>query len=354
MNTVVKKRSIKAGLPPGSLIYTGDKKSEKIKIKLFNYSVDRFEEKVIDLNDVSSLQTEKNSVLWINVEGIHDVNTIEKLGSSFEIHPLVLEDILNTGQRPKIENYEGYTYIVAKMLFYDNKLGEFTTEQESFILGENYVISFSERKVEIYNTVCEGIRQGVGRIRKMGADYLLYNLLDVIVDNYFVVLEKLSDTIEDAEDELICNPSKDTLQGIHKLKRQMLYLHKSVWPLREVVSFLTRSETPLVKEPVDLYIRDLYDHVIQVMDTTETLRDILSSMLDIYLSSVSNKMNEIMKVLTIISTVFIPLTFIVGVYGMNLTNMPELNWPWTYPVVWVIMISIATLMLIFFKKKKWW
>lgn len=354
MNTIVKKRSIKAGLPPGSLIYTGEKKSEKIKIKLFNYSVDRFEEKVIDLNDIKSIQREKNSVLWINVEGIHDVNTIEKFGSCFGIHPLVLEDILNTGQRPKIENYEGYTYIVAKMLFYDNKLSEFTIEQESFILGENYVISFSERKVEIYNTVCEGIRQGVGRIRKMGADYLLYNLLDVIVDNYFVVLEKLSDTIEDAEDELISNPSKDTLQGIHKLKRQMLYLHKSVWPLREVVSFLTRSETPLVKEPVDLYIRDLYDHVIQVMDTTETLRDILSSMLDIYLSSVSNKMNEIMKVLTIISTVFIPLTFIVGVYGMNLTNMPELKWQWTYPVVWVIMISIATLMLIFFKKKKWW
>jgi len=354
MNKIIKRRSIKAGLPPGSLIYTGENKSETIQIKLFNYSIDSFEEKVIDLNDVSFFSSEKSTVHWINVEGIHDVNTIEKLGSCFGIHPLVLEDILNTGQRPKIENYEGYTYIVVKMLFYDNNLEEFTTEQESFILGENYVISFSERKVEIYNTVREEIRKGVGRIRKMGADYLIYNLLDTIVDNYFVVLDELSERIEDTEDELVTNPSKSTLQVIHKLKRQMLYLHKSVWPLREVINFLTRSETPLVKESVDVYIRDLYDHVIQVMDTTETLRDILSSMLDMYLSSVSNKMNEIMKVLTIISTVFIPLSFIVGLYGMNLTNMPEYNWPWMYPVVWVIMISIVISMLIFFKKKKWW
>ena len=354
MNKIIKRRSIKAGLPPGSLIYTGENKSETIQIKLFNYSIDSFEEKVIDLNDVSFFSSEKSTVHWINVEGIHDVNTIEKLGSCFGIHPLVLEDILNTGQRPKIENYEGYTYIVVKMLFYDINLEEFTTEQESFILGENYVISFSERKVEIYNTVREEIRKGVGRIRKMGADYLIYNLLDTIVDNYFVVLDELSERIEDTEDELVTNPSKSTLQVIHKLKRQMLYLHKSVWPLREVINFLTRSETPLVKESVDVYIRDLYDHVIQVMDTTETLRDILSSMLDMYLSSVSNKMNEIMKVLTIISTVFIPLSFIVGLYGMNLTNMPEYNWPWMYPVVWVIMISIVISMLIFFKKKKWW
>ena len=354
MNTTTKKRSTKAGLPPGSLIYTGEKKDEKIQIKLFKYSEDRFEEKVIGLNDVSLLKPEESTVHWINVEGIHDTKTVEKIGSCFGIHPLVLEDILNTGQRPKIENYEGYTYIVVKMLFYDNKLGEFTTEQESFILGENYVISFSEGKVKIYNTVCEGIRQGAGRIRKMGADYLVYNLLDVIVDNYFVVLEELSEKIEDTEDELVSNPSKSTLQVINKLKKQMLFLHKSVWPLREVVSFLERSETTLVGESVDIYIRDLYDHVIQVMDTTETLRDILSSMLDMYLSSVSNKMNEIMKVLTIISTVFIPLSFIVGLYGMNLKNMPEYDWPWMYPVVWVIMISIATSMLIFFKKKKWW
>lgn len=353
MNTIMKKRSKKAGLPPGSLIYTGEKKNEIIKIKLFNYTVDKFEEKVVDLNDVSLLKQETSTVHWINVEGIHDVNIIEKLGNSFGIHPLVLEDILNTGQRPKIENYENYTYIVVKMLFYDNKLDEFTIEQESFILGENYVISFSERKVEIYNTIRESIKQGIGRIRKMGADYLIYNFLDAIVDNYFVVLEELSEKIEDTEDELVSNPSKNTLQVIHKLKRQMLYLHKSVWPLREVVNSLSRSETPLVNESVNIYIRDLYDHVIQVMDTTETLRDILSSMLDMYLSSVSNKMNEIMKVLTIISTVFIPLSFIVGLYGMNLSNMPEYNWPWMYPVVWVIMISIATLMLIFFKKKKW-
>jgi len=354
MNTIKKKLSIKAGLPPGSLIHIGEKKSETIQIRQFSYNKDSFEEKVIDLNDVSLICLEKSTIHWIEVEGIHDVGTIEKLGNCFGIHPLVLEDILNTEQRPKIENYEGYTFIVVKMLFYDNKLDEFTTEQESFILGENYVISFSERKSETYNTVREGIRQGIGRIRKMGADYLIYNLLDVIVDNYFVVLDELSEKIEDAEDELVLKPSQDTLKVIHKLKRQMLYLHKSVWPLREVISFLSRSETTLVKESVDIYIRDLYDHVIQIMDTTETLRDILSSMLDMYLSSISNRMNEIMKVLTIISTVFIPLSFIVGLYGMNLKNMPEYNWPWMYPVLWAIMISVATSMLIFFKKKKWW
>ncbi|MFL0198270.1 magnesium/cobalt transporter CorA [Clostridium sp. WILCCON 0269] len=353
MNKAGKKRSVKAGLPPGTLMHIGEKKKKAIEIKLYSYNENSFDEKVIDLNNVSQLHVDKSFVNWISVEGLHDVNIIQKIGSHFNIHLLVLEDILNTRQRPKIENYDTYTYIVGKTLFYDSKLNEFNIEQESLILGESYVISFSEKKPEIYNAVCERIRQGVGRIRKMGSDYLAYSLLDVIVDNYFVVLEELSEKIEDTEDELVTNPSKDTLKVIHKLKRQILYLHKSIWPLREVISFLTRSETPLITESLSVYIRDLYDHVIQVMDTTETLRDILSSMLDMYLSSVSNKMNEIMKVLTIISTVFIPLSFIVGLYGMNLKDMPEYNWPWMYPVLWAIMLSIAALMLIFFKKKKW-
>lgn len=353
MGKTRKKRSAKAGLPPGTLMHIGEKKRKAVEIKLYSYNENSFYEKVINLNNVNQLHIDKSFVNWISVEGLHDVNIIQRIGSCFNIHPLVLEDILNTAQRPKIENYDKYTYIVGKTLSYNSGLNEFNIEQESLILGESYVISFSEKKPEIYHAVCERIRQGAGKIRKVGPDYLAYSLLDVIVDNYFVVLEELSEKIEDIEDELVTNPSKDTLKVIHKLKRQILYLHKSIWPLREVISFLTRSETPLVTESLNIYIRDLYDHVIEVMDTTETLRDILSSMLDMYLSSVSNKMNEIMKVLTIISTVFIPLSFIVGLYGMNLKDMPEYNWPLMYPVLWVIMLSIIAFMLIFFKKKKW-
>jgi len=354
MNNTMKKKSVKTGLPPGSLIHIGDKKSETVQISLLSYTEDGFQDKPVDINKMSSLIPSKSGIHWISVEGIHDVDVIKNLGDTFGLHPLVLEDILNTDHRPKIENYDKYTYIVAKLLLYDEKQKEFTTEQESFILGENYVISFSERKTEIYNTVQERIRQGAGHTRKMGADYLLYSLLDVIVDNYFNVLEKLSDEIELAEDELISNPSPETLKVIHKFKKQMLYMHKAVWPLREVIGVLERNEITLVKESTSLYIRDLYDHLIQIMETVETLRDILSSMLDMYLSSISNRMNEVMKILTIISTVFIPLTFIVGLYGMNFKYMPELNWPFMYPVVWIIMISISVLMLSFFKKKKWW
>ena len=354
MNKTMKKKSVKTGLPPGSLIHIGDKKNKDVQIRIFSYTEENYEENLIEINKLSQLLPLKSGIHWIEVEGIHDVDIIKELGDVFGLHPLVLEDILNTDHRPKIENYDNYAYIVAKLLLYDEKESEFTTEQESFILGENYIISFSERKTEIYDKVQERIRQGVGHTRKMGADYLLYSLLDVIVDNYFDVLESLSDEIELAEDELISNPSPETLKAIHKFKKQMLYMHKAVWPLREVIGVLERNEITLMKESNSIYIRDLYDHVIQIMETVETLRDILSSMLDMYLSSISNRMNEVMKILTMISTVFIPLTFIVGLYGMNFKYMPELSWTFMYPVVWVIMISIAVLMLSFFKKKKWW
>ena len=341
-------------MPPGSLIHIGKRKKDKIKITQLCYSHDSFEENEIDIADTCLLSKRTASINWINVDGIHEVDILEKIGNCFGLHPLVMEDILNTEQRPKIENLGEYIYIVVKLLSYDNQLAEFATEQASFILGENLVISFNEQENAIFTPVREQIRQGIGRIRKLGADYLIYTLLDMIVDNYFVVLEELGEKIEDVEDELVTKPSPDTLQVIHKLKKQMLFLHKSVWPLREVLGSLERGETALINDSTDIYIRDLYDHVIQIMDTTETLRDILSSMLDIYLSSISNRMNEIMKVLTIISTVFIPLSFIVGLYGMNFENMPEYHWPWMYPAVWITMITIAGSMLVYFKKKKWW
>lgn len=354
MQKLVKSRSRTIGLPPGSLIHIGDKKRESTLMTLIDYTEESFEQNQIGLKELESLQTRETGIRWLNVEGLSDINVLETVGRVFSLHPLILEDILNTDQRPKIDVNDDYIYITAKKLFYDKTLGEFDIEQVSFILGKNYVISISEKDTDVFEPVIKRLQQGMSRFRKLGADYLAYSLLDVIVDNYFTVIEGFGEKVELVEDEMVVRTSRQTLRTIHKLKRQILFLHKAVWPLREVLSFLERGESLLVQDSTEIYIRDLYDHVIQVMDTTETLRDILSSMLDVYLSSSSNRMNEIMKVLTIISTVFMPLSFIVGVYGMNLRNMPELNWPWMYPFLWLFMICISVSMLIFFKRKKWW
>ncbi len=354
MQKLVKSRSRTIGLPPGSLIHIGDKKRESTLMTLIDYTEESFEQNQISLKELESLQTTETGIRWLNVEGLSDINVLETVGRVFNLHPLILEDILNTDQRPKIDVNDDYIFLTAKMLFYDKAIGEFDIEQVSFILGKNYVVSISEKDTDVFEPVIKRLQQGMSRFRKLGADYLAYSLLDVVVDNYFTVIEGFGDKVEVVEDEMVVRTSRQTLRTIHKLKRQILFLHKAVWPLREVLSFLERGESLLVQDSTEIYIRDLYDHVIQVMDTTETLRDILSSMLDVYLSSSSNRMNEIMKVLTIISTVFMPLSFIVGVYGMNLKNMPELNWPWMYPFLWLCMICISVSMLIFFKRKKWW
>jgi len=354
MQKIVKSRSQKRGLPPGSLVHIGDKKRESTKIELIEYNEDSFVQKEIGPDDLPGVNNHKATVKWINVEGLHEVDILAKIGQVFDLHPLALEDVLNTDQRPMIEVYDHYICISAKMLFYDAQSGEFNIEQVSFILGDNYIITFCERDTDVFEPVMRRLKQGVSRIRKLGADYLTYCLLDIIVDDYFDVLEDFSEEIEAAEDEIAGHTTNKTLRTIHKLKRQVLFLHKAVWPLRDVLSSLERGESPLINDSTEIYIRDLYDHVVQVMDTTETLRDILAGMMDVYLSSTSNRMNEIMKVLTIISTLFMPLSFIVGVYGMNIKNMPELDWPWMYPALWVIMISIVVSMLYYFKKRKWW
>jgi len=260
------------------------------------------------------------------LDGIHQLDNIEKIGEHFKIHPLVLEDIMNTGQRPKMEDFNDYLFIVLKMLSYDEEENETKTEQVSLILSSKFVISFQESEGDVFDPVRERIRSDRGRIRKMGVDYLAYSLIDAIVDNYFMVLEKIGEKIEDIEDELVKNPTPEVLHTIHRLKRELIFLRKSVWPLREVISRLERWESPLIDKSIDIYLRDVYDHTIQVIDALETFRDMLSGMLDIYLSSLSNRMNEVMKVLTIIATIFIPLTLISSIYEMNFKYMPELDW----------------------------
>ena len=353
MSRLFKKRSIKMGLPPGTLVHIGEKKTEEIKITVIDYDEMNFQEREIKSIEESFSFKDKPTVTWINIEGIHRTDIIQKLGDCYGFHPLVLEDILNTDQRPKMEDYKDYLYIVLKMLS-NNKGPEIIVEQVSLILGSNFVISFQEGVAgDVFNPVRERIRNGKGRIRSFGADYLAYSLIDSIVDNYFIILEKLGERIEDLEEELLINPSKETLHKIHQLKREMIFLRRAVWPLREVISTMERADSTLTKEYSRVYFRDVYDHTIQIIDVIETYRDMLAGMLDIYLSSLSNKMNEIMKFLTIIGTIFIPLTFIVGLYGMNFDYMPELRWRWGYFSILFFMFAVSVFMLLYFKRKKW-
>ena len=353
MSKVVTKRSEKRGLPPGTLIHVGEKKIEKVRIRIIDYDETQLEEKEAERIEECFPFKDKPTVTWINIDGLHDVALIEQLGGYFGLHPLLLEDILNTDQRPKMEDSEDYIFIVLKMLYHDNEADEITAEQISIILGSNFVISFQEREGDVFNFVRERIRNKKGRIRKAGADYLAYALLDAIVDHYFIILEKIGEKVEEMEEELVTHPTPETLKTIHSLKGGMIFLRKSVWPLREVISGLERAESPLIQEQTGIYLRDVYDHTIQVIDSIETFRDIVSGMLDIYLSSISNKMNEVMKVLTIIATIFIPLTFIAGIYGMNFQYMPELGWHWGYPAVWFVICAIFLSMVVYFRRKKW-
>jgi magnesium transporter len=347
------KSSRKAGLPPGTLIHIGEKKTEKIKITIIDYDETHLKEKEIKTVEECFPFKDEPTVTWINIDGLHQVDIIDKIGKHFDVHPLLLEDILNTEQRPKMEDFENYIFVVLKMLSHNEKDKEIRSEQISLILGKNFVISFQESEGDVFNAVRDRIRNGKGRIRKMGADYLAYSLIDAIVDNYFIIIEKLGEKIEDVEEELVINPTSETAKIIHYLKREMIFLRKSIWPLREVVNGLNRGESSLIKETTRIYLRDVYDHTIQIIDTIETFRDMLSGMLDIYLSSISNRMNEVMKVLTIIATIFIPLTFIAGVYGMNFEYMPELKWRWGYFAVWFVMLLMGISMVIYFKRKKW-
>jgi len=353
MPRFIKKQLRKAGTSPGTLIHIGEQKVDETQMTLIDYDEEHLQERVLDGIEEAFPLKDLPTVTWINIDGLHQLDIIEKVGRHFNIHPLVLEDIVNTGQRPKTEEFEDLIFVVLKMLHYDENLEKITSEQFSLVLGPNFLISFQEIQGDVFRTVRERIRKPKTRIRKAGCDYLAYALIDAIVDHYFLILEKLGENIEALEEDLLENPSPETLQTLHEMKREMIYLRKQIWPIRELINSLVKGESSLINESTRLFFRDIYDHTIQIIDTIESYRDILSGMLDIYLSTLSNKMNEVMKVLTIIATIFIPITFVAGIYGMNFKFMPELEWRWGYVMVWAIIVVVVGIMISYFKKKKW-
>ncbi len=343
--------SVKAGLPPGSLIHVGERRTEGVSASLIRYDPDNFsEEKSLTPADVCALPAYQG-VTWVNTDGLGDTEAIRQIGECFGIHSLTLEDILNTQQRPKKEEFDTYLFIVLKMLYLSD--GEVNAEQISLVLKDDVVLSFQEQEGDVFDQVRNRIRNKKGRIRSLPASYLLYALIDSIVDGYFIVLESVAEQIENLHEELLENPTTDTLRTIHCLRQDIIFIRKSIWPLREVVSGLERDESGLIGESTLIYYRDVYDHTIQIVESLEGYRDVVSGMLDIYLSTASNRMNEIMKVLTIIATIFIPLSFVAGVYGMNFINMPELAWAWGYPAALLLMFAVASVMLVFFRRKGW-
>lgn len=343
----------KLGQVPGSIIYTGERSTEKLTIETFDYSKDTCFEKDLHTVEESFRFKDTNSVTWINLNGLNHVNEIEKLGHHFELHPLVLEDIVNIAQRPKIDEHDGYIFVVLKMLYY-NAEQHIVSEQVSFVLGKNYVLSFQEADGDVFDSVRERIRQSKGRVRSMQADYLLYTLIDAIVDHYFSVIEVLGDKIEDFETAIFAGEIEDDAsRSIQDLKREILRVRRAIFPLREVINKIEKNENPLIQKKTITYFRDIYDHLIQVTENIDIYREMIWSLMDMYMTTISNKMNEVMKVLTIMASIFIPLTFIAGVYGMNFNYMPELQFKYGYFIIWVIMIVTFLGMIYYFKRKKW-
>lgn len=323
-------------------------------IEIIDFNQEDYKVNLVDiseLKDFSLADISDGNTRWINIDGQCSEQTLNLLSNVFNIHHLVIDDILNNNQQAKIEDYGDYLYIVANMIFYsDNDL---IFEHMSFVLGKNYIISLGETKGDVFDIIRERIRIKASQIRRSGADYLIYTLLDSIVNGYFSVLEVLSDKIDLIEEKVMIDPSPEHLHEIRNIRKILLYIRKYVWPLREVTSWMGKDTTELIRDTTELYIRDVYDHIIQVLDSIETYREMLSSLVELNNSNTSFKLNEIMKVLTIISTIFIPLTFIAGVYGMNFKYMPELGFKMGYGITWVIMIMIAIAMVYYFKKKKW-
>jgi magnesium transporter len=329
--------------------------AEAPKITIMSYDESYYHEAEVKAVEECFVFKSRPTTTWINIDCLHSIDLLDKLGSCYGFHPLVLEDILSD-QRPKLEDYDEYIFIVLKMIYYDENSdgGAIKTDQISIILGPNYVISFKDHAGDVFNPLRDRLRTGKGKIRKQGADYLAYSMIDAIVDNYFIIMERLGDRFEDVEDAVVTKPEPDVLLDIYNLRQDTLSLRRSVWPVREAIARMERTDSPLVTEITKIYMRDVYDHTIQVIENIENLRDTSASLLDIYLSSLSNRLNEVIKVLTVISTIFIPLTFLSGLFGMNVQEMVEwLRAPWAFSAIAATMLTVAIVMLMYFKKKGW-
>lgn len=344
--------SVRAGLPPGSLIHVGAERKEKIEVDLLDYSVSESEQKQIkQISDLSRcLKTE--TVSWVNVTGVHNPELVAEIGKIYGIHDLVLEDILNTEHNPKVEPFDDYVFFTMKMMYYGEN-GLLEKEQLSIVFSKAFVLCFQEKKGDIFDPLRERIQKSSGLIRKKGADYLVYRLIDTVVDNYFYIIEKIEEKLEDLEEDIISNPEVDHTIEILKVKREIIQLRRALLPLRDAVSSLEKGFSEIIEPENDKYFHDVYDHCIQIGDSLDTDREILAGLMDMQLANMSNQMNEVMRVLTVIATIFIPLTFIAGIYGMNFQYMPELSWKYGYAAVWFVMFLMLAGMLFFFKRKKW-
>lgn len=341
------------GAAPGTLVHGGDRVTESVLISMLNYTLDSVEERELARVDECFGEAEQPSVTWVNVDGLHDVSVVEAVGERFGVHSLALEDVFSTTQRPKVEDYNEHFFVVLRMLSFDRETLSIHSEQVSLVVGHGYVFSFQERPGDVFEPVRRRIRQGKGKVRGRGTDYLAYALIDAVVDSYFRILEEVGDCIEDIEEAVLLDPTVEVMHQIHHLRREMLLLRRAVWPLREALGLIHRGEVPNIAEETQVFFRDVYDHAIQVIDTVETLRDVISGAMDLYMSGVSNKMNEVMKVLTIIATIFIPLSFFTGLYGMNFAYMPELGFRYGYPVLVSLMAITGIGMLFMFRRKGW-
>ena len=343
----------KPGSAPGTLQHTGARKVEKVRLRLIDYDAESIQERELERIEDAFPYVVEPRVTWVNVDGLHEVPVAEAVRDRFGVHPLAMEDVLSPGQRPKVEDYDDHFLVILKMLAFDAETDSVTTEQLSLIVGPSYLFSFQERPGDVFEPVRERLRQARPRIRARGTDYLAYTLIDAVVDNYYRVLEQIGDRIEELEREAMQDASVDVSHRIHHLKGEVLVLRRAVWPLREMLGLMYRGDVPNISEETQIFLRDVYDHCVQVIDTAETLREVLSGAMDLYMSGMSNRMNEVMKVLTIIATIFIPLSFFAGLYGMNFEYMPELGMPWAYPTLLGMMVLLAGGMLWFFRRRGW-
>jgi magnesium transporter len=348
----------KPGSLPGTLTIPADAKPPVIT--LIDYSETSAMRIEIEAPEECAPYLDSDSVSWVDVKGLGSEDILLRLGKVFGLHPLVLEDVVNVPQRPKVEEYDEQLLLIARMVTLKHDGTGFTSEQVSFILGRHYLLTVQEEpEYDSFGPIRERIRTAKGTIRRYGTDYLAYALIDSIVDGFFPVLETYGEELEELEDAVVANPSRVTLERVHELKRELLTLRRAIWPQRDAINSLIRDSSDLISQDVRIYLRDCYDHTVQVLDMVETYRELAASLMDVYLSSVSNKMNEVMKLLTVISSIFIPLTFIAGVYGMNFNpekspfNMPELNWYWGYPLCWGVMLSTAAFLVFFFWRRGW-